>query len=207
MPQTIPMIGRQFGRLTVIAEGEKPKGRRQAHWICQCACGAITKPIVGYKLRSGETKSCGCYKRDITIERNTKHNLCHTRIYRIYSLVKNRCTNPNSPEYSRYGGRGIKVCDEWLSSFATFYDWAMANGYREDLTIDRIDVNGNYEPANCRWATAEEQSNNKRNNIWLEINGETKTIAQWARETGLKYRTIHARYNWGWTGEDLIRKV
>lgn len=207
MPQTTPMIGKRFGRLIVIAEGEKRKGSRQARWVCLCDCGNKTAPIDGSKLRYGETKSCGCYKRELVIQRNTKHNLCYTRIHRIWAGMQDRCYNPNSPKYHRYGARGIRVCDEWLNSLETFYDWAMTNGYREDLTIDRIDNDGNYEPSNCRWATNEEQCNNRGHHIVLEINGETKTIAQWARETGLKYRTIHARYNRGWTGEDLIRKV
>ena len=207
MPQTIPMIGKRFGRLTVIAEGDKSGTSRQARWVCRCECGRITSPILGNKLRSGETKSCGCYKRDLVIERSTKHNLCHTRIHNIWVGMKNRCYNPNSPKYHRYGARGIRVCDEWLNNLEAFYDWAMANGYQDDLSIDRRDNDGNYCPENCRWATSEVQSNNKGHHIMLEINGETKTIAQWARETGLKYRTIHARYNRGWTGESLIRKV
>lgn len=207
MPKTKPMIGKQFGLLTVVAEAKKPIGRRQAHWICRCDCGAITNPIDGFKLRSGEIKSCGCYKRELTIKRNTKHSLCNTRIYRIWVGMHERCYNRNSPKYHRYGGRGICVCDEWLNDIEAFYEWAMANGYQENLTIDRIDNDGNYEPSNCRWSTNEEQCNNREHNILITIGGETKTIAQWAKETGLKYRTIHARYNRGWTGESLIRKV
>ena len=194
MGQTQTMLGKRFGRLTVIEFAGISKTRK-AMWICQCDCGTITNPIAGYRLRGGATKSCGCYKRDLLIERSTKHNLCHTRIYRIYSLMKDRCHSPNAEKYHRYGGRGIRVCDEWLNSFEAFYEWSMANGYREDLTIDRIDNDGNYEPSNCRWATNEEQANNRGHHILLEINGETKTIAQWSKETGLKYRTIHARYN------------
>ena len=121
--------------------------------------------------------------------------------------MKARCLNPNSHKYHAYGGRGITICDEWANNFQAFYDWAMANGYREDLTIDRRDNDGNYEPSNCRWVTNEAQCNNREHHILLTIGGKTKTIAQWARETGLKYRTIHARYNRGWTGESLIRKV
>ena len=204
---TIPMIGKRFGRLTVVAEGEKPKGRRQAHWICRCDCGTVTAPVDGSSLRKGHTKSCGCYKRDLTIERNTRHGLSNTRIHRIWAGMKDRCYNPNTPKYSRYGARGIRVCDEWLNSLEAFYEWAMANGYADNLTIDRIDNDGNYCPENCRWSTNEDQCNNRGHHIFLEINGETKTVAQWAKETGIGYRTIHARYNRGWTGESLIRKV
>lgn len=207
MPQTIPMIGERFGRLIVIAEGEKRKGSRHARWVCLCDCGNTTAPIDGHKLRSGETKSCGCYKRDLTIERNTKHSLCYTRIYRIYSLMKSRCYNPNSHKYHRYGGRGIGICEEWLNNFESFYWWALAYGYRDGLTIDRIDNDGNYCPENCRWSTNEEQCNNREHHILLEINGETKTIAQWSKESGVKYTTIHARHRRGWTGESLIRRV
>lgn len=203
----IEMIGKRFGRLVVIGEGEKRKGSGQVHWICRCDCGNITRPIPGFNLRKGLVKSCGCYKRDLVIERSTRHNLCHTRIHRIWVGMKSRCYNPNVPKYDRYGGRGIKICEEWLNNLTTFYIWAMANGYREDLMIDRIDNDGDYCPENCRWATNEEQCNNRENQIFLKINGERKTIAQWAKETGVRYGTIHARYNRGWTGEKLIRKV
>ena len=205
--KTIPMIGKRFGRLIVISEGEKRGKCRSARWICRCDCGNITKPITGEVLRSGRSTSCGCYKRDLTIQRNTKHNLCYTRIHRIWVGMKDRCYNPNTPNFKRYGARGIKICEEWLNSLEAFYKWAMASGYSDDLTIDRIDNDGDYCPENCRWATNEEQCNNRGHHILLEINGETKTIAQWAKESGIKYRTIHARYNRGWTGESLIRKV
>ena len=207
MGTKIDMIGKRFGRWVVIAEGEKIATRRTCRWICKCDCGTITESIDGSKLRSGETKSCGCYKRDVTVNRNYRHGLCYTRIHSIWVNMKDRCYNPNNHYFHRYGGRGITVCNEWLNSLETFYDWAIANGYADTLTIDRIDVNGSYCPENCRWATDEMQANNREKHILLEINGETKNIAQWAKESGLKYRTIHARYNRGWTGESLIRKV
>ncbi len=206
MSQKIPMIGNRFGRLTVIAEGGITTNRKYK-WICQCDCGNITPPIDGYKLRNGETKSCGCYKKELTVKRNRRHGLCYTRIHSIWVNMKDRCYNPNNQHFYRYGGRGITVCDEWLNSLTSFYDWATENGYSDNLTIDRIDNNKGYSPENCRWATVEEQNNNREHHILLEINGETKNIAQWAKESGLKYRTIHARYNRGWTGESLIRKV
>lgn len=205
--KTIPMIGRRFGRLTVVAKGENPTSSRVAYWICKCDCGNITKPISGTKLRCGETKSCGCYKNELLIERSTRHGLVHTRIHTIWSQMKDRCYNPHSSSYNHYGGRGITICDEWRNNLESFYKWAMENGYTEDLSIDRIDVNGNYSPENCRWANNKLQCNNKRNNIVVEINGVSKTIAQWAEESGNKYRTVHARFNRGWTGADLIRKV
>ena len=207
MPKTIPMIGKRFGRLTVIAEGEKSGTSRSARWICRCDCGNITKPIPGEVLRKGDSKSCGCYKRDLTIQRSATHNLCHSRIYRIWSLMKDRCYNPNSPKYRRYGAREIGICDEWLNSFEAFYVWAMANGYSEDLTLDRKNNDKGYSPENCRWATPVDQANNRGNQIFHEINGEVKTLSQWARQSGVKYSTIYARHNAGWTGENLIRKA
>lgn len=131
--------------------------------------------------------------------------MCGTRIYREWMSIHRRCNNPNTEDYQKwYGSKGIKVCSEW-DDFQTFYDWAMMNGYRDDLTIDRIDVNGNYCPENCRWITLKEQANNKSNVYRIEINGEVHTITEWAEITGLPRSTIHLRYHSGKRGEDLIK--
>lgn len=130
-------------------------------WLCRCECG---KEIVveAYNLKTGHTQSCGCLQREATSVANKTHGKRNTRLYRIWICMKNRCYRKNHDAYKHYGGRGIKVCDEWLHSFKAFNDWAMANGYRDDLSIDRIDTNKGYSPDNCRWATMAEQNKNKR---------------------------------------------
>ena len=120
--------------------------------------------------------------------------MSQTRLYRIWSNMKTRCENPNRKDYKRYGQRGVKVCEEW-SDFLTFYEWAINNGYKDGLTLDRIDANSNYEPSNCRWATAKEQGNNRTNNHLITYNGETKTIAQWAEERNINHDTLYSRIN------------
>ena len=127
-----------------------------------------------------------------------KHGLCHSRIYGIWNGIIQRCENPNRKAYSRYGGRGISVCKDW-HDFQAFRDWALSNGYLDNLTIDRIDVNGNYEPTNCRWATPSEQSNNRRTNVIYEIDGVLHSLKEWSEIYGMPYKTVHARIhrnNW-----------
>lgn len=133
-----------------------------------------------------------------------KHGLSHTRIDNIYKSMISRCYKKNNNRYERYGGRGISVCDEWLNNKESFFEWAFNNGYSEKLTIDRINVDGNYCPENCRWSTMKQQQNNRSNNIYISLNGETHTISEWSIITGIKRCTIWNRYKNGWTPERVL---
>jgi hypothetical protein len=154
------MVGRSFGRLRVIAPALKVGASKALRWRCECLCGKVTD-VEGRRLRDGRVQSCGCLHAD------TKPNLIHgggkTRLFRIRTGMLTRCTNTNSKDYVRYGGRGIRVCDEWTTDFAAFRDWALANGYAPSLQIDRIDNDGHYEPGNCRWVTPAMNVRNRRN--------------------------------------------
>lgn len=183
------MTGQKFGRLTVIKYAYSDK-HHNAVWQCQCECGNIVE-VRGDTLRNGNTKSCGCLC--------TTHHKSNTRLYHTWQQAKDRCYNKNNKDYQGYGGRGIVVCDEWKDDFEAFYDWAMDNDYRDDLTLDRVDVNSNYTPDNCRWLTIKQQNRNKQNNKNYTINGETKCLAEWCEILNLKYNRIYNRihkYHW-----------
>lgn len=187
----IDITGEKFGTLTVLKKDKIDKNRSMC-WLCKCDCGKMIV-VSGTSLRSGNTKSCGCVGTEKLRKRVTTHGKYKTRLYRIWNNMKDRCYNEKCAEYYCYGGRGIKVCDEWLHDFIAFYNWSMDNGYRDDLTIDRKDVNGNYCPENCRWATLKDQLNNTSRNHRITYNGETHTMAEWAEITGINYKTICSR--------------
>lgn len=200
----IDMIGKKFGKLTVLERAEDFIGTsgRETQWFCKCDCG--NNVIVrGHNLRNGHTKSCGCAQ----IEVSTKHGWHGTPIYEIYHNMKSRCYNPNYNAYKDYGGRGISICDEWLNpdtGVDTFCKWSMANGYKPGLSIDRINNDGNYCPENCRWTDGVTQANNRRNNIKLTLNGITHTAAEWEPIVGISAFTLYARKEDGWSDERAL---
>lgn len=193
------LTGEKFGRLTVLYRTKDhyyPNGRHDVQYLCKCDCGNEVV-VLGIHLRSGHTLSCGCLRSDKTRNKMTKHGKTDTRIHCIWKNMKARCLNQNRKDYKLYGGRGITICDSW-NSFENFYNWAISNGYKENLTLDRIDVNKGYSPDNCRWATQKEQCNNTRKNINVFMDGEQHTLKEWAEIKGLKYGSVSSRVNRGW---------
>lgn len=189
------LTGLRFNRLTVVRFGYKT-GRRRMLWLCKCDCG--NEVLVDRShLKSGHTKSCGCYTRERIENLNKKTGETGTRIYFVYHNMHTRCERESCDQYKNYGGRGIKVCDEWSGEhgFENFLRWAKETGYRPDAksgecTLDRIDVDGEYSPSNCRWVPLSIQANNKRNTLRVSINGEVDSIANMSRKYNLSYDNL-----------------
>ena len=183
----VDLSGRRFGRLIVLERAESKNG--STYWKCICDCGT-EKEICASHLSSGKIVSCGCLSVERFSKINKTHGMSNTRIYNIWCGMKTRCYDKNCESYKNYGDRGITICREWLDDFMNFYNWAMDNGYSDDLSIDRINVNGNYEPDNCRWSTRKEQSCNTRSTKLFNHNGKAKTLKQISLDEKINYNTL-----------------
>lgn len=195
-------IGDTFGQLTVIKKYGKDK-HGNILFLCKCTCGNETVATAN-NLRKGHTKSCGCLRQKSRHQSTFIHGMRGTRLYNIWKGMKQRCNDKNCRAYKWYGARGVKVCDEWDKEFTIFYKWAINNGYSSKLTIDRINVDGNYEPLNCRWVNTLIQNRNKRDNHYIEINGEVNILAEWCRLYNIHNSTFYRRIKMGYSEEEAI---
>ena len=211
MPKLNDLTGKRFGTLTVIERAENrytPNGNRFTYWKCVCDCGKTTE-VRAEHLKAGKIKTCGAGLHH-SGENNScfRHGHKDDRLYRVWNGMKQRCGNQNNEKYHVYGARGIHVCDEWLNNYKAFREWAYLNGYDEnakygECTLDRIDVNGNYEPSNCRWVNAKIQSDNRRHNILITYNDVTKTRKDWAREFGTYGQVLQSLLNHGKSMDEI----
>ena len=196
----VDITNQKYGRLTVIKRAEdrvSPAGKHRVMWTCQCECGRI-KDISADNLKGGKTLSCGCLQKQRVQETIGKHGDTDSRLYNVWSAIKRRCYKDYEPKFSRYGGRGIKMCDEWRDDYTAFMEWSLANGYRYDMqrgecTLDRINNDGDYSPDNCRWVSLKKQANNRATNRYITFNGETHTIAEWADIVHIPYERLYQR--------------
>lgn len=209
MGRLIDLTGQRFGRLTVV---ERAANSASGHtcWRCLCDCGNV-KVVQGSALKSGDTISCGCYNIEICTNRIAKwqiesgaDNRSKTKLYWVWVAMRNRCNNFNNYSYKNYGGRGIRVCSEWDQSFESFKSWALLHGYKEGLSIDRKDNNGDYSPENCRWVNLKVQHRNQRVSRMLTLNGKTQTLADWSEELRISHGTLSARLRSGWSVERTL---
>lgn len=203
----LDLTGQRFGRLVVIEDtGKTSTPGRNKIWLCRCDCGKLIEVHSG-RLRCGETKSCGCLKFS---KRSEHPEYKEERLYSVWVGMRRRCRSEKVKEYKNYGGRGISICKEW-DDYATFREWALLAGYDEnaginECTLDRIDVNGDYCPRNCRWVNSGVQNNNRRNNRLITYHGKTQTVAQWEHELHRRKGQISERLNMGWSVEDAIER-
>lgn len=197
------LIGRRFNQITILGFDHFDKWNK-GHWLCRCDCGKVWT-VETHQLKSGKTKSCGCLKAKMAGDRTRTHGQTGSKLYWVWAEMIGRCENPNNEAYKNYGGRGITVCFEW-HSFESFQRWAMSTGYHDGLTIERTDNNKGYFPDNCTWATRQMQSENRRNVHKLTVDGETLTISEWARRTGIDRHTIKKRIEDGCPVELILKK-
>lgn len=193
------LVGNKYGHLLVLKSlGNNGKGHYKS--LVKCDCGKIYS-VIDTELIYG--RRLGCHKCSAS---NKTHGKTNTKLFNIWQSMKQRCYDKNCKSYKDYGGRGIKVCDEWNNNFISFYGWAMENGYEGKLSIDRIDVNGNYEPSNCRWANVMQQANNKRNNVKIIYKNKEYTIAELSRKTNVNYELLRRRIKMGWNVENAVKE-
>lgn len=194
MGKVINEEGKRYGKLTVLKRNGTSKDGK-AMWLCECDCGGYVT-TTGKSLRRGECTSCGCHRKEV-LKRgsiaNTIHGETNNKLYNAWRGIKKRCRLRSNYNYELYGGRGVDVCDEWYDSYENFRDWSLKNGYKEGLTIDRIDVDGDYEPNNCRWVDWKTQENNRRNTVYVEYKGKTYPRAVLAYKLGVSNQALSYR--------------
>lgn len=199
------ICGKRFNYFTVLNVDHFDEDK-QSWFLCRCDCG---KEFLIRGACIKKQKSCGCMTNKMLSDARKTHGESKTKLYDVWHLMKERCYRKGHKSYPDYGGRGIIVCDEWKNDYTAFRDWALRNGYDEnagymECTLDRVDVNGNYEPSNCRWVSMKKQCNNRRNNNWLSYNGETHTMSEWAEITGIAFDTLWRRQRRGWDDERIL---
>lgn len=194
------IVGENINRLTAIKEVSKLK------WLFECECGN-QKAINKYDVNRGHTQSCGCLHKENTSKARKTHGDSDSRLYFTWENMRKRCYKTNSDRYKTYGARGIEVCDEWKDNYSNFYTWAHDNGYTEELTIERIDINGNYEPSNCTWITQGEQAKNRTTNKWVYIDGEKFSPSELEEKYNIPVKTLYARIARGDQGETVVRPL
>lgn len=204
------LTGQVFNRLTVLnlQENRNTGNRYRKYWLCVCECGK-EKIVRTDCLLNKQVQSCGCLrieKSKINVIKNHKHKHSRTRVYGIWQKMKDRCYNKKVRSYKNYGARGISICEDWLIP-ENFISWAKNNGYKDNLTIDRIDNDGNYCPENCRWSDPKQQARNRTTNILVDYKGKTLTLIELSEITGITYSCLNARYHRGDRGNRLIRPV
>jgi len=203
MNRLIDLTGRTFGEWTVTGKDSSIRKYKNIYWICRCSCGSV-KSVYSQSLKNGGSVSCGCKTNELISAANKVHGLHGHPLNMIWCNMRRRCGDPKIARYKSYGGRGITVCDEWNSNFVPFYNWAISNGYARGLSIERIDVDGNYCPDNCKWIPLSDQVFNRTDTRLIEYLGIKKTINEWSAETGITRSAIVHRFDRGWSIDRII---